>query len=214
MSTLLADCEVPTLADVLERLGEIPADRVLLRPPPGTATADDLLRLPADVRKNCELVDNTLVRKAMGAPESAMTMAFAAFLARFPTLFKSLVVLGPDGHTRYLSGDIRMPDIAVIRRERLPNGKLPKEAICEFPPDLAVEVLSRGNTRIEIEKKLATFFDSGVRQVWIADPRRRIVSIYRTTEDCRELTDDETLEGGDVLPGFTLSIREWFDSAE
>jgi Uma2 family endonuclease len=152
--------------------------------------------------------------KPMGAPESAMTMAFSGFLARFPKIQKAVVTLGPDGHTRYFSGDVRMPDIAIIFRDRLPGGKLPKDAICSFPPDLAVEVLSKSNTRREIAKKLETFFDSGVRLAWVADPGKRTVRVYRAADEFRTLTDDDTLDGEDVLPGFKLSVREWFDAAE
>jgi Uma2 family endonuclease len=107
-----------------------------------------------------------------------------------------------------------MPDVAIIYRDRLPDGKLPKDAICAFPPDLAVEVLSKRNTRREIDKKLETFFESGVRLAWVADPRKRIVRVYRSADDFTELTDKDVLDGENVLPGFKLSIREWFDAAE
>jgi Uma2 family endonuclease len=213
-AVLIEDAEVETLADVLERLGGIPADRVLLHPTPGTATEADLLRLPHDIQKLCELVDGTLVRKPMGAPESAMAMWLVAMLGQIPGIWRTAVLLGPDGHTRYFRGHVRMPDVAVIYRNRLPDGKLPPDAICNYPPDLAVEVLSKSNTRREIEKKLETFFESGVRLAWVANPRKRTVRVHRSAADFRELKDGDTLSGEDVLPGFTLSVTEWFDAAE
>lgn len=204
----------PTVADLLDSLGGISAERVLLEPSPGTATEADLLNLPEDVQRACELVDGTLVVKAMGAPESAVASCLMMFLAPFVLTKKLIVVLGPDGHTRYFGNQIRMPDVAVILRSRLPNGKLPPEQICPVAPDLAVEVLSPGNTTQEIDRKLKTFFDSGVQQVWVADPRKRTVRVYSGQTEFTELDVDGTLDGGTILPGFSLSVREWFDAAE
>ncbi|REJ85171.1 MAG: Uma2 family endonuclease [Planctomycetota bacterium] len=213
MSAVLEET-VETMADVLERLGHVPADRVLTRPQPGTATEKDLLRLPNDVRRMCELVDGTLVVKAMGAPESAIAAVLLMILGRHPGLSKVAAFLGPDGLTRYFGDQIRMPDVAVILRSRLPGGKLPKEQICPVPPDLAVEILSPGNTEKEIERKLGDFFASEVRLVWIVDPQSRTVRVYTSAQEFTEFGEDDTLDGGDVLPGFTLSIRDWFDEAE
>jgi Uma2 family endonuclease len=203
-----------TVADLLESLGGISAERVLLHPQPGTATEADLLRLPHDVQRLCELIDGTLVVKAMGAPESVAAACLIMLIGRLPGIFQLAVVMGGDGHTRYFGNQVRMPDVAVILRSRLPDGKLPKEQICPVPPDLAVEVLSPGNTRKEMAKKLKTFFDSGVQVVWLADPRKRTVRIHTSPKAFTELNDDGILEGGDILPGFRLSVREWFDSAE
>jgi Uma2 family endonuclease len=213
MSTILEE-PVDTLGDLLERLGGIPPERVLMHPQPGTATEDDLLRLPRDVRRMCELVDGTLVMKAMGAPESAIAFALGRFLFPYLVLHDIAVALGPDGHTRYFGNQIRMPDVAVILRSRLPRGKLPKRPICPVPPDLAIEVLSPGNTRKEIARKLRTFFESGVRVVWVVDPRKRTVRVHTSPEKYTRLTEDDTLDGGEILPGFTVSIREWLDAAE
>src|SRR5690606_39332807 len=110
------DEEVETFADVLDRLGGISADRVLTKPAPGTATEDDLLRLPDEIQKTCELIDNTLVRKAVGAPESEMAADLIGFLKIFLHVSgrKSLVrILGADGNTRYFGGNVRMQDVAV-----------------------------------------------------------------------------------------------------
>lgn len=203
-----------TVADLLKSLGGISAERVLLDPPPGKATEADLLRLPHDVQRLCELIDGTLVVKTMGARESWAAILLASHILKIVEKKNLAVVLGPDGHTRYFGNQVRMPDVAVILRSRLPDGKLPKEQICPVPPDLAVEVLSPGNTRKEMAKKLKTFFDSGVKMVWLADPRKRTVRIHTSPRDYIELQDDGTLDGGDILPGFSLSIREWFDAAE
>ena len=205
---------VETMADVLERLGDVSADRVLTHPQPGTATENDLLRLPKDVRRMCELVDGTLVVKAIGAPESLLAFALGKFLFPYLAGNRQAVVLGADGHTRYFGDQIRMPDVAVILRSRLPGGKLPQQQVCPVPPDLAVEILSPGNTVREIDRKLHDFFASDVQLVWIVDPQQRTVRVYTSVDEFTEFTEDDTLNGGNVLPGFTLPIRDWFDEAE
>jgi Uma2 family endonuclease len=212
MSTIIEE-RVDTVADLLERLGDIPPERVLMDPTPGTATEADLLRLPNDVQRMCELVDGTLVMKAMGAPESVMAFVLGRFL--FPYLDRNniAVVLGPDGHTRYFGNQVRMPDVAIILRSRLPRGEMPRDPICPVAPDLAVEILSPGNTRKEITRKLRTYFESGVRLAWVVIPRKRLVRVYTSPAEFKELSENDTLDGGDVLPGFTLSIREWFEAA-
>lgn len=208
------DADVETFADVLERLGGISADRVLTRPAPGTATEEDLLRLPDEIQKTCELIDNTLVKKAVGAPESAIAMWLVGRLAIFLQGQRTALILGPDGHTRYFGDNIRMPDVAVFLRSELPDGKLPKQQVCPVAPAWIVEVLSPGNTRREIDKKLRTFFDSGVRLAWVVNPKQRTVRVHTSPDEFTEFTEDDVLDAADILPGFTLSVREWFEESE
>jgi Uma2 family endonuclease len=205
---------VPTVADLLHNLGDISPQRVLLKPQPGTATEEDLLRLPRDAQRNCELVDGTLVYKAMGFPESIVAMVLVGELRAFLKKKRWAAVSGPDGHTRFFGNQIRMPDVAVFVLEKLPDRKLPREQVCPVAPDLAVEVLSPGNTPREMEGRLALFFKSGVRLVWVADARRRTVRVYQSPTAFTELGENDTLDGGDILPGFTLSLREWFDECD
>ncbi len=156
---------IETMADVLDRLGGISADRVLTRPASGTATEADLLRLPDETQKICELIDNTLVVKAVRAPESELTMNLVGFLKIFLNEkgMRGLIrILGPDGHPRNFGGNIRMPDVAIIRRDELPDGKIPKDQqVCPVSPAWAVEVLSPGNTKREIAKKAQHLFRLG-----------------------------------------------------
>jgi Uma2 family endonuclease len=81
-------------------------------------------------------------------------------------------------------------------------------------PDLVVEVLSQGNTPKEMARKLDEYFGADVRLVWHVNPKKRTVRVYTEREQSTLLRGDETLDGGDVLPGFALSIREWFARAE
>jgi Uma2 family endonuclease len=81
-------------------------------------------------------------------------------------------------------------------------------------PDLVIEVLSKGNTPKEMARKLDEYFRAGVRLVWYVNPKKRTVRVYTARNRSVLLLENDTLDGGDVLPGFALSIRDWFAEAE
>jgi Uma2 family endonuclease len=80
-------------------------------------------------------------------------------------------------------------------------------------PTLAVEIISKGNRKGEMTRKLRDYFDAGVKLVWYVEPKNRVVHVYHSPIDVTTLTEADELDGEDVLPGFRLSIREWFDRA-
>jgi Uma2 family endonuclease len=108
---------------------------------------------------------------------------------------------------------VRLPDVTFIAWERLPNEEFPAEPIPDLAPDLAVEVLSKSNTRAEIERKLREYFAAGARLAWVLDPKSRTVRVHISPTEFRTLQEEDTLDGGEVLPGFQLPIREWFERA-
>ncbi len=75
-----------------------------------------------------------------------------------------------------------MPDVAFMSWDRLPGKTVPDEAIPELAPDLAIEVLSAGNTKGEMERKLKDYFFAGVRLVWYIDWRRRTAEVYTSPD--------------------------------
>ena len=79
---------------------------------------------------------------------------------------------------------------------------------------MAVEVISPSNTEGEMERKRRECFGGGGRLFWQVYPAARRVRVYTTVTDFVERGADDTLDGGDVLPGFQLSVRTWFDRAE
>ena len=107
-----------------------------------------------------------------------------------------------------------MPDVAFISWDRFPDQKRPREAILPVPPDLAVEVLSPSNTKAELSRKLRDYFDAGTRLVWYLDPPTRQMRVYTSPEECVIVDENGTVDGGDVLPGFSLSLGELFARAE
>ena len=104
---------------------------------------------------------------------------------------------------------VRAPDVAFIRRDRV-------EAVGEtggfWPgaPDLAAEVLSPGETSGEVEDKIADWLNAGTRLVVVVDPEDQTVTLYRSHKDVRVLTIDDILEGGEVVPDWTLPVRDIF----
>jgi Uma2 family endonuclease len=78
------------------------------------------------------------------------------------------------------------------------------------PADLCVEVISPGNTREKMNRKIREYFTSGVQQVWVVDPEAKTVTIYRQAGDGRVLWDDSTITAEDILPGFSCPVAEFF----
>jgi Uma2 family endonuclease len=210
MTTLAISSPSITVADLLDQLGGISPRRVRLRPYPGTATEQDVIATERKSQSLFELVDGTLVEKAMGYRESVLAGAILAALRAFVIPRKLGIVSGADGTLRIFPGLVRVPDVAFVSRERLPGGKVPDAPIPQLVPNLAVEVLSEGNTPGEMDRKRREYFSAGVRLVWIIDAEARTASVYTTPEDRDVLDEQRSLEGGAVLPGFTLSLRELF----
>jgi Uma2 family endonuclease len=202
-----------TLADLLDGLGSIPLERVRLHPAPGTAVEEDLLKYVAGGRMLCELVDGVLVEKPMGFYESILAAVLIGHLRAFVQARDLGVVISPDGAMCLERGLVRSPDIGFLSWSRFPGRKIPREPIPAIAPDLAVEVLSKGNTEPEMQRKLREYFRSGARLVWYADPRALTVRVYTSPEKVTLLDENGTLDGGDVLPGFSLPIRQWFAEA-
>jgi Uma2 family endonuclease len=109
---------------------------------------------------------------------------------------------------------VRIPDVAFISWKRFPKSKRERGEIPTVAPDLVVEVLSKGNTRREMARKLDEYFRAGVRLVWYVDPKSRTVRVYTSPDDSVVMSEGQQLDGGNVLPGFTLLIRDWFTEAE
>jgi len=205
---------VRTFAELHERLGGIPLWRIMADPPPGTATVDDVIRYcDGNDKRLCELIDGVLVEKVMGQEESRLAMRLAYLLLTYLEENDIGIVSGADGPFRLRSSQVRFPDVAFLSYDRLPEGADPHAKVPDWVPSLAVEILSEGNTASEMAEKLSDYFEAGVELVWYADPVTRTVRVHQSSELSTTLTDQDELDGGTVLPGFRLSIGEWFDSA-
>lgn len=201
------------LAELMEQLGGVPLERILMQPPPGTATEKDVLAAERQPRKRlCELIEGVLVEKAMGIRESSLAVFLAHMIHEFLGDDPSGIILGADGMIRTFPDQVRIPDVSFISWERLPNDEVPNQGISRIVPNLAVEVLSPGNTKAEIDRKLRDYFLAGVELAWVIDPKTQTAKSYTTPEDVQRIGKAGSLDGGSVLPGFRLPLKHLFAS--
>ncbi len=202
-----------SLADLLRRLGNIPARRVRLHPPPGMATEEDAIRNNESLLRAaiCELVEGTLVEKAMGWEESEMAGLIIQLLLNHVRPRKLGRVLAPDGMVRLLPGLLRAPDVSFIARGRLKRYRRGGKADPTIGPDLVVEVLSKSNTKAEMARKLDEYFNAGTRLAWIVDPKTETVRVHLDPLDSTLLQAGDFLDGGDVIPGLRIAVEDLFE---
>jgi Uma2 family endonuclease len=205
---------VESLAEVVKRLGDIPLERIPSVPAPGTAVEADVLRRPGGEKRLYELVEGVLVEKPMGYYESRVAIVLARYLEAHLEKEDLGIILGADGTLRLEPGLVRVPDVSFLSWKQFPGRDLPEEPIPDLFPELAVEVLSKGNTPAEMQRKLHEYFASGTRLAWYVEPRKRTVRVYTSPSESTLLTEEDELDGGELLPGFRLSIREWFRQVE
>jgi Uma2 family endonuclease len=204
-----------TALDLVERFGAISLSRVVQYPLPGTATERDVIEFDERHDRLCELVDGTLVEKTVGAYESYLAVYLAELLNAFVRKNSLGFTLGEAGMMRLAPGLVRIPDISFVSWDRVPGRRVPREPIPDLAPDLAVEVISRFNTRQEMDRKLLDYFTAGVRLVWyVYHTPRREVCVYTSPTQSTIVREDETLDGGDVLPGFQLPLAQLFAEPE
>lgn len=160
-----------------------------------------------------ELIDGELIELTPAADRSASTEPLISRLLLNYVLPNRLgrvygseggFVLFPDRQT------VRAPDVSFVAAERAPQG----EARDHFPrlaPDLAVEILSPTDRMTEALAKVAMYLEAGVRLVWLVDPLEQTVTVFRTGATPEKLDVTMTVDGGDVLPGFSAPVAEMFD---
>ena len=181
-------------------------------PPVKLLTAEEFLELPApqDGSKQ-ELVRGEVTSVASpgfehGEVQGNVYFAIKSFLKVQPL---GRVVIETGMRTLTGPDSVRGPDISYYSRARVPLG-VRIVRYHDQPPDLCVEIVSPGNTRKELRRKVQEYFAAGVRQLWIVDPEERSVTILDGPTTGRTLYDDAILEGGDVLPGFTCRVADFF----
>ena len=98
--------------------------------------------------------------------------------------------------------------------EYTPKRRVPREPIAGLGPDLAIEVYSKGNTAKEMERKVREYFEAGACRVWIVYPESHSAEDYTSPDESTSISERQSLKGGDLLPGFSLSLRKLFSHAE
>ncbi|MFO0811272.1 MAG: Uma2 family endonuclease [Gemmataceae bacterium] len=199
-----------TLEELLHDLGDIAPRRIRLDSLPGRATVRDVVRLNERGTQLYELVDGVLVEKVMGRKESLLASRIITAMSVFAELHDLGDVTGEAGTYRIVPDLVRAPDVAFTSWARQGGKDVPDDAAPPVAPDLSVQVLSPSNTRGEIARKLREYFFAGVRLVWIVDPKTRTVRSHTAPDEFVELAASDTLDGGDVLPGFRLPLAKLF----
>jgi Uma2 family endonuclease len=177
-------------------------------------TAEDLLALP-DNDKQYELVEGVLFEMSPSSrPHSRDGLRIATRLSSFVEDHNLGEVHGADGGfiLRRHPDTVRSPDVAFVRKERL--AEIDDEGFLPLAPDLTIEVVSPSNTVNEMSRKVQEYLEAGTSIVWVVEPLRRQVAVHTQDPIVRIYRDGDTLDGGDVIPGFTLSVTYIFDGPQ
>ncbi len=202
------------VAELVAHVGDVPGGRILLSPTPGSATEADLIHACEKEKRLCELVDGTLVEKAMGAIESYLSIVLVRYLGNFVSEHDLGILLGEAGMLRFSPERIYLPDIAFISWSQNPMRELQKQPVADLYPELAVEVLSPSNTPREMKKKREDYFVWGTRLVWQLDPTTQSMEVFTAPEQSTVVDIAGTLDGGEVLPGFSLAMAKLFENTD
>ncbi|MSU79229.1 MAG: Uma2 family endonuclease [Gemmataceae bacterium] len=158
-----------------------------------------------------EIIDGKREEKAMGFLASIIASSLGRSLGIYAENHQiGLVIL--EAIYRFSDASSRRPDISLISYEQLaaiPN-LLSDPAEPEIVPKLAIEVISPTNTYTGIEIKLIKYFTAGVEAVWVVHPTIQRVYVYPSPMACKIFGIDDILDGGNVVPGFALPLRELF----
>lgn len=198
-----------TSLDLAERFGDIPLSRIRFTPPPGEATDEDVLSINDREGRLFELVDGTLIEKAMGSYESLIAGMLLTELNLYLRTHRIGIALPPDGMLRLRVKLIRIPDVSFIAREQLQKGKFPRHGVATAAPTIAVEVISESNTKREMEGKLDEYFHYGAKEVWYLYPDSKTLLRYTARHEFQTLTEQDTLSTP-VLPEFTCLLAPLF----
>ena len=177
--------------------------------PPALLTADELQHFYVP-DKRVELVRGLLVvRELPGMRHARVAMDLALALGAHVRAAALGRVYAEAGFKLASNPDtVQGPDVAFIRRDRIPDPE--PTGFAHFAPDLVVEVISPGDRAGEVLAKVADWLSAGTRLVWVLDPARRVARVYRDDGTEQILTADESLDGGDVVPGFSCPVGEIF----
>jgi Uma2 family endonuclease len=171
----------------------------------------EIAQLPENVDKRLELRNGVIYELSPSFLPSIIAAAILQFLRSFVVGHDLGYVTGADGGYILSEDNVFIPDVAFISKTRLTE--LPEREVTG-PPDLAVEVKSPTDTFKSLQTKAVEYLAFGTRMVWVVYPERKTVEVYTPVGEgnlnVETLDIDDTLDGGDVLPGFKLAVRDIF----
>ncbi|MGI8688759.1 MAG: Uma2 family endonuclease [Thermomicrobiales bacterium] len=175
-------------------------------------TAEELWDMPDIPGKQLELVRGELIEvPTPGAIHNVIVALLYRLIYASVSEQRLGIVFGDNmGYVLSRGPDtVRIPDVSFVAWDRVPGAGIP-EGSWQIPPDLAVEVVSPSDQAEDVYDKAREYVESGVRAVWVLWPKRRAVSVHTRDEKTAELGPDDRLDGGDVLPGFSVRVGDLF----
>jgi len=178
-------------------------------------TAEELQHMPNPLDRRRELVDGEVVEV------SPVTQWHGVIVLRIAKLIDDhvqshdlgITTAGDVGYVLRRDPDlVRAPDVSFVARDHVPESGPQRRGFSEGAPTLAVEVVSPDDRASEVHAKVQDFLRAGTRQVWVLWPDRRSVSVYLPNADTRELGPDAQLDGGELLPDFSVRVGDLFDA--
>ncbi len=174
-------------------------------------TAEELLHLPATGRR-LELVKGKVYEMPPpGARHGSVAMRIGSLLNTYVlgNLLGRVFAAETGFILRRNPDTVRAPDASFVANDRLPDGELPA-GYMELAPDLAVEVASPNDTPRAIQGKVADWLRAGTRLVWVIYPATRSATVHRSQDQFEEISEEGTLLGEHVIPGFACDLSELF----
>jgi Uma2 family endonuclease len=174
-------------------------------------TVEELAKLPPDQSRGELIRGEFFSMSPAGHSHGSIASNILLFIASFVREHKTGKTYAAEtGFILARNPDtVRAPDAAFVRAERLADQ--PATGFFEGAPDLAVEVISPSETVDEVESKVIDYLGAGSALVWLIYPRTQTATVYRSLTDIEILTIEDTLTGGDLLPGFSVSLKEIFE---
>lgn len=184
-----------------------------VQPEPKVWTDEAFMALPDDGNRY-EIVNGELVEMGnSGAKHGYIAIILSSALFTVVMAEKLGALFDSSTAFKMKNGNKRSPDIAFVAKERLQGLSDLPDGFLEGAPDLAVEVLSPGNTVEEIHDKLVEYFENGTRLAWVIHPKESYVLVYRSAQEPdRLLKMSDCLEGEEIVPGFALPLAELFQT--
>lgn len=168
-----------------------------------------LMEQPENTGRIVELIDGELVEKMQSFTPSKIATRISRKVGNFVEVHDLGYVTGEAGGYVMPNGDVLIPDVGFITKARLVQEP---EREAPVPPDFAVEVKSPTDRKRALRNKVERYLQHGTQLVWLVFADERIVEVYVAGEDAdvQTVTVEGTLDGGSVLPGFTLKVSDIF----
>jgi len=168
---------------------------------------DRFVILPENADRLLEFIGGEVVEAVSNQRSSAIASTFIAFIKMYAIQNQLGFVTGADGGY-IIAGERYIPDVAFVSKARQEQPS--DQAYSDIPPDLVVEVLSPSNTPHELRVKVVNYLAVGA-VVWVVDPDREVIEVYIPGQPVKKVRMGGILDGGEVLPGFAVAVKDIFD---